>query len=197
MTINSFRGLDAAVPARIRILISAVFLGITAFGIPASAIDVQNADDDPSTVLTKRATKQIKKGALVDAEALLRQAVEINPKNTDTRLALAYLYFKQRRWNEAYTTSLAVAKENPKNARALAVLGVSLLNAGRFIDAKTVLYNAIVLNKREALAWAGYGMLDFYENRINASLDNLRQAVYQDPNDADFVFALAQVSARA
>ena len=197
MTINSFRGLDAAVPARIRILISAVFLGITAFGIPASAIDVQNADDDPSTVLTKRATKQIKKGALVDAEALLRQAIEINPKNTDTRLALAYLYFKQRRWNEAYTTSLAVAKENPKNARALAVLGVSLLNAGRFIDAKTVLYNAIVLNKREALAWAGYGMLDFYENRINASLDNLRQAVYQDPNDADFVFALAQVSARA
>ena len=45
MTINSFRGLDAAVPARIRILISAVFLGITAFGIPASAIDVQNADE--------------------------------------------------------------------------------------------------------------------------------------------------------
>jgi tetratricopeptide (TPR) repeat protein len=80
---------------------------------------------------------------------------------------------------------------------AFALLGVALLNGGRFLEAKAVLYNSINLNKREALGWAGIGMLDFYENRIEDSLANLRQAVYLDPNDADFIFTLAQVSARA
>lgn len=197
MTIDSFRGRDIAVPASIRVLISAAFLCITAFVVASYAVDVENAETDAVESLTKRATRQIKRGALSDAETLLKQALEINPKNSNTRLALAYLYFKKRRWTDAYDLSLAVAKEEPKNAHALSVLGVALLNAGRFSDAKTVLYNAILLNKREALAWAGYGMLDFYENRINESLDNLRQAVYLDAGDADFVFALAQVSARA
>ena len=54
-----------------------------------------------------------------------------------------------------------------------------------------------ILIKTEALAWAGLGMLDFYENRIFDSLENLREAVYHEPNDPDFLFALAQVSARA
>ena len=35
-------------------------------------------------------------------------------------------------------------------------------------------YNSMSLNKREALAWAGFGMLDFYENRVDDSINHLR-----------------------
>jgi tetratricopeptide (TPR) repeat protein len=197
MTINSFRELARPAPSRIRLFLIPVFFSLMVCVSVASAADIQNADTDTAESLTKRASKQIKKGALTDAEKLLRQALDINPKSSNTRLTLAYLLVKKRRWIEAYEISLEIAKAEPKNSRAFAVLGVALLNAGRFPEAKTILYNAINLNKREALAWAGFGMLDFYENRINDSLANLRVAVYQDPNEADFVFALAQVSARA
>ncbi len=54
-----------------------------------------------------------------------------------------------------------------------------------------------MLNRRQALAWAGLGMLEFYENRIDESLSNLEQAVYYDPGQADYLFTYAQVSARA
>ena len=125
----------------------------------ARGADVQNADGDTAEVLTKKATKMIKRGALADAETLLKQAIEISPKNSNTRLALAYLYFKKRRWVDAYNLSIAVAREEPKNAHALAVLGVSLLNAGRFTEAKTVLYNALLLNKHEACPRKGFVLI--------------------------------------
>jgi predicted aspartyl protease len=40
-------------------------------------------------------------------------------------------------------------------------------------------------------------MLDFYENRIVDSIDNLKAAVYFDDSEPDYAFALAQVTARA
>lgn len=196
MTIDSFRELARQAPSRIRFVLS-LLIAVAVIAGSIAAADVQNPDDDTVDALTKKASRQIKKGALADAEKLLRQALEIRPKSSNARLTLAYLLVKKRHWLEAYNIAFAVAKEEPQNARAFAVLGVALLNAGHFPEAKTVLYTALSINKREALAWAGCGMLDFYENRIDQSLEGLRTAVYQDPNDADFVFALAQVSARA
>lgn len=197
MTIDSSRELARPATYRTRLFLLPVFLLAMMCASVASAADIQNPETDTAESLTKHASKEIKKGALADAEKLLRQALQINPKNSDTRIALAYLLVKQRHWTEAYDIALDIAKAEPKNSRAYAVLGVALLNAGRFPEAKKILYNAIAINKREALAWAGCGMLDFYENRIEDSLSNLRVAVYQDPADADFVFTLAQVSARA
>ncbi|MCY7375109.1 MAG: aspartyl protease family protein, partial [Pyrinomonadaceae bacterium] len=66
-----------------------------------------------------------------------------------------------------------------------------------FGDAKLALINALRLDNDEALAWANLGMLDFYENRIFQGLDNLRAAVYLEPREPDFIYALAQVAARA
>jgi predicted aspartyl protease len=40
-------------------------------------------------------------------------------------------------------------------------------------------------------------MLDFYENRINDSISNLEEAVFREPDEPDYQFALGQVSARA
>ena len=40
-------------------------------------------------------------------------------------------------------------------------------------------------------------MLDFYENRVDESLVYLQEAVYHNPSEPDYWFALGQVSARA
>jgi predicted aspartyl protease len=89
-----------------------------------------------------------------------------------------------------------MARDNPTNARAYSVLGMTMLNAGRFDDARRILDKALSLNRKEALAWAGWGMLDFYENKVDTSLGSLQEAIHHDPRDPDFLFTFAQVSSR-
>lgn len=147
--------------------------------------------------LIRQAAKLTRAGLNDEAEVLLRKAVALDTSRSIAKVELAYVLTKQRRIVEAYEICYPVAQAEPKNARAFAVLGAMLLTAGRFNDARAVLYNAISLDNKEALAWAGYGMLDFYENRISDSLDNLQEAVFHAPEEPDFLFTLAQVSSRS
>lgn len=163
----------------------------------AGAEDIQKIDPDTSRQLLKQAEKLIGKGEYAEAEKLLLKAIEIAGVDSYPKLRLAQLYVKERRLTEAYDISYPIAKAEPKNAYAFAVLGTTMLGVGRFHDARVLFYNSLTLNKRQALAWAGWGLLEFYENRIEESLRNLEQAVYHDPNQPDFLFAKAQVAARA
>jgi Flp pilus assembly protein TadD/predicted aspartyl protease len=172
------------------VLISASF---TAYGWG----DIQQVNEDDFRTLVKQGEKFVKRGEYSQAEKVFRRAIEINPHNSSVRLKLASVYVKQRQFQQAYDLSFPVAEAEPKNSNAFSVLGITLLGAGRFPEARAVLRTALTLNKRDAMGWAGYGMLLFYENRILDSLDSMRQAVYFDSNEPDFFFALAQISARA
>ncbi|HVE58377.1 MAG TPA: aspartyl protease family protein, partial [Pyrinomonadaceae bacterium] len=158
--------------------------------------DVQQIEEDTRQQI-KQAEKLAKKGSVAEAEKLLRQILEREPSHSTAKLKLAYLLLKQKRLLEAYNLSFEVAKNEPKNSYAYAVLGATLLSAGNFKEANRILISAISLKRNEALAWAGLGMLDFYENRIFDSIENLKAAVYFDGEEPDYIFALAQVSARA
>lgn len=175
-----------------------VCLLISAFSIFASASgDIQQVDAEAVKRLIKQADKQAKKGNLSEAEKTLRRVIELSPQDSKGKLNLAYILLKQKQLIEAYNLSFDAAKNEPENAYAFAVLGMTLLSAGNFNEAKLSLYNALKLNKKEPLAWAGLGMLDFYENRLFSSLEGLRSAVYLESDEPDFVLALAQVAARA
>lgn len=159
--------------------------------------DVYQVNPDEFRSLLKQGERLIRRGEFYEAEKAFRRASEINPNHSGAKLKLAFVHIKQRRIRDAYTLSLAIAKAEPDNSNAFAVLGATLLAAGKFREARAVFYNAIRLNKKEALAWAGYGMLDFYENRILDSLNNLNEAVYLDADEPDYQFSLAQVCARS
>jgi tetratricopeptide (TPR) repeat protein len=158
--------------------------------------DVQQIEEDTRQQI-KQAEKLAKKGQTEEAEKILREILKRDPQNTNAKLKLAYIFLKEKRLLEAYDLSYEIAQTQPKNSYAMAVLGTTLLSAGNFTEAKRILYTALTLNKKEALAWAGFGMLDFYENRIFDSIDNLKTAVYFDGDEPDYIFALAQVSSRA
>ena len=175
----------------------AVALLTAAVSSSVCALDVDQTSIDDSSKLIKQAQKLNRRGKLVEAEKLFRRVVAGDPANEDAKLGLAYVLVKERRILEAYNLSFEVAKANPRNAYAFSVLGATLLTAGKFSDAKAMFYTALKLDSRQDLAWAGAGMLDFYENRITSSLNNLNEAVYEEPDEPDYLFALAQVSARA
>lgn len=179
-----------------RSLAASLFLLLfSAFSVNA-AEDIQQANED-SRKLVKQSEKLIRKGNLPEAEKILRRALEINPGSSDAKLTLAHLYVKQKRLLEAYDISFQVAKNEPKNSFAYAVLGVTLLNAGNFKEAERAIFVSLNLNRKQALAWAGLGMLDFYENRIFKSLESLNEAVNYASDEPDYLFTYAQVSARA
>lgn len=168
------------------------------------AVSVWAADDvvqqtklDDSRELVKQAEKLARKGNLPEAEKILSRLVEQGLADSKAKLSLSYILLKQRKLRPAYDISFEVARTEPKNARAFALLGMVLLNFGNFKDAVTLLNNSYGLDKNEELSWFGMGMIDFYENRIQDGLNKLEQAEYLEPNDPDLVFSLAQVYARA
>jgi len=179
------------------IILSSTCLLLVCFASIAIAGAEQQTDASETRQLIKQAKKLADKGEFSEAEKILRRIIEISPQESKAKLNLAYVLVKQRHLLEAYNLSIEVAKVEPKNSYAYAVLGTTLLTAGNFPDAKISFITALKINRNQALTWAGLGMLDFYENRMTDGLANLRAAVYLDPDDANFVFSLAQIAARA
>lgn len=189
-------------PARTNPLPAFLSLLIPTFGVILLVFSTIAAvpPDDPKPdykKLIKDAAKLTRAGTFVEAEDLLRKAIAIDGTRSDAKVELAFVLTKQRRLGEAFEIVYSVAEKEPKNARAFAVLGATMLSGGRFREARRSFFKAIKLDRREDLAWAGYGLLDFYENRIGDAVDNLREAVFHGPDEPDYLFALAQVSARA
>ena len=164
--------------------------------INAAGSPQYSVDDDVRDLL-KQAQKESRKGRIEQAENIYRQIIQGDPRNLDAKLALAYLLVKQRHVREAYELSFDAAKADPKNARALAVLGATFLTSGHFPEARKCFAAAIGINRKEDLAWAGLGMISFYENRIDDSITYLEEATFREPDEPDYQFALGQVSARA
>ena len=177
-------------------IISACLLSVCFVLAAAANDDIKRIEPDNPKQLIKQAEKLTRKGNFKEAEKILRGVVERNPKNSKSKIALAYVLLKQRHLIEAYDFSVEIVRREPKNSYAFAVLGATLLNAGNFRDAKTSFINSLKLSNQEALAWSGLGMLEFYENRISQGLDYLREAVFLEPEEPDFIYSLAQVAAR-
>ncbi len=163
----------------------------------ANEDDVQNINPEDTKKLLKQAKKLHRKGRLREAEKILRQIIARQPQHEEAKLDLAYILLKGKRLIEAHNFAYEVAKDNSKNSYAFAILGATYLSAGNFNDARVLLNNSLALSNREALAFAGMGMLYFYENKVEDSIGLLKEAVYLDSKEPDFIFALAQVSARA
>src|SRR5580765_4890836 len=166
---------------------------ISSFTVLATTPTVDTKDEIKK--LIQKATKLRRAGSFDEAEKLLLKAVDLDNKQSEAKVELAYILVKERRTLEAYNLVFQVALAERQNAHAFAVLGMSLLTAGRFKDARTILYQALQLNKKDDLAWAGFGLLEFCENHISDSLANLQTAVSFRPDEPDYLFALGQVSA--
>ena len=168
-------------------------LSVNAF----SAVDVEKINPQNIKKLLKKAKRLQRKGKTKEAEKILRQVIARYPQNAKAKLNLAYILLKRKRLLEAYNYAFDVAESDKENSYAFAILGATMLSAGNFKEARVLLNNSLKLNKKEALAWAGTGMLLFYENKVGDSLKNLREAVFQAPREPDFLFALAQISSRS
>lgn len=146
--------------------------------------------------LMKAGEKAFRKGELDSAARAFRMIAEKNKLNTKARLRLSHVLLKKRELVEAYYLAYEIAEAEKTNVYAYALTGNILLAAGNFNGARSMLYGALNIKNDDALAIYGLGMLDFYENRLEQSLGKLDRAVYEDPDESDYVLSYAQVAAR-
>lgn len=168
--------------------LAAVAVCIMVVCTPAEALAADKARD--------RAVRALREGEFDVAEKLFRELLAKNAQDKDARLGLSFTLFKKRMLQDAYDHAARVIASDPLSARAHALLGSVVLAAGDFHLSVEEFRTALSIKDDEALAIAGLAMVDFYENRASVAVTGLKRAVFIDPNEPDYIFNLAQASAR-
>jgi predicted aspartyl protease len=138
----------------------------------------------------------MREGDYEKAAQAYRELLAKNAQDRPARLGLSYALLKLGNLNEAFEHAVEVLRQDPENARARALIGLALLRSGVFREAADAFAAALLLNEREAIAWAGLAEIDFFENRTELSYQRLRRATALDPNEPDYWIALGRAAAR-
>ena len=144
----------------------------------------------------QRANEALRNGDYENAEKQFRELLAKDSHDKDARLGLSFALLKRRMLQDAYDHAARVVLVDPLSSRAHAILGSVILASGDFQNSVEEFRTALSLKDDEALAIAGLGMVDFYENRLDSSIKGLRRAVSLDDNEPDYIFNLGQATAR-
>ena len=167
----------------IRILILLVLVGV---GLYYAINIVPNTDPlfIPTATPTTSPEKYLQdaethyaEGHIERAIASYQQAINSDPKNINTYIALAKLQVFNGQYSEALTNAENAILLNPNNAEAHAVRGWAIGMQGNYLDAQTAFNRAKELNPNLALAYAY--QTEVLVEQINAGedrLDTLTQA---------------------
>ncbi len=143
-----------------------------------------------------RAERALREGDFDLAEALYRELLTKDALDSDARLGLSFTLYKKRNLRDAFDHAARVISEDPLSARAHSLMGLVILTSGDFKRSVEEFRTALSLKSNDARAIAGLAMVDFYENRMDQSVQGLRRAAFLDPYEPDFVFDLGQVASR-
>ena len=144
----------------------------------------------------QRANEALKNGDYENAEKQFRELLAKDAHDKEARLGLSFALLKQRMLQDAYDHAARVVLTDPLSSRAHALLGSVILASGDFQNSVEEFRTSLSLKDDEALAIAGLGMVDFYENRLESSIKGLRRAVSLDNTEPDYIFNLGQATAR-
>ena len=143
-----------------------------------------------------RADRAVRDGDFELAERLYREMLSKDPHNTEARLGLGFTLYKMRNLHDAFDHAARVISEEPLSSGGHSLLGLVILTSGDFRRSIEEFRTALSLKSDDARAIAGLAMVDFYENRMDRSVQGLRRAAYIDPREPDYVFDLGQVASR-
>jgi predicted aspartyl protease/Flp pilus assembly protein TadD len=144
----------------------------------------------------RQAAKALREGEYKVAEKKFRELLAKDSQDHSARLGLSFALLKQRMLQDAYDHAARVILADPLSARAHSLLGSVILATGDFRNSVEEFRTALTLHNDDPLAVAGLAMIDFYENRLDASIRGLRRAVALEPDEPDYIFQLGQATAR-
>ena len=148
-----------------------------------------------STLIAKDKFKPMyKKEDILCAEEILKNAIELNPKNDSVYTGLGWVYFDQRKLSEAEQVLKKAIELNPKNDSAYTVLGRVYLGQKRLLEAEQALKKAIELNPKNSWAYVGLGRLYSGEKGFPPETEQIfKKAIELNPQNDRLYGALARL----
>ncbi len=117
------------------------------------------------------------RGALPQAEAALRRAVDLDPKSFWAWFSLGHCHFEQNRPLDAAGDFAVCTVLEPRFAWPRLNRGLALARAGRLIEAREAYTRALTLNPRFAEAWLNRGLADLELDDLAAAEAALSEAL--------------------
>jgi choline-sulfatase len=108
-------------------------------------------------------------------------ALQLNPRNFPVRLALAKVYWRLGRLNEAAAEQLKVLDSHPNLAQAHAEYGITLVRLKRYAEALPALTKGIELGFRNAEVYNFMANAYTAEGRVDEAIQAYEQAIALDP----------------
>jgi predicted CXXCH cytochrome family protein len=151
----------------------------------------QRFNADRAEALLNLGNLQVEMGALAEAEATYRLALERQPRFTPTYVNLADLYRAQGREREAEELLLRGIEVDPNDPSLEHALGLSLVRSNRLAEALPMLREASELAAAEPLYSYVYGVALNSSGAADEALEILKRGHARFPGYAPILFALA------
>jgi tetratricopeptide (TPR) repeat protein len=146
--------------------------------------------------LNREAKKHIREGRYQEALTIYRELLDANAGDTQARLGASFIHYKLQEYIGCFEQAMEVLKTDSSNARAHALVGVTLLRSGIVAGAVNELQRAINLDGKEALAYGGAAEIDYYEGRPKEARVKSFYAHHLDPDEPDYLITYARASSR-
>jgi Tfp pilus assembly protein PilF len=137
--------------------------------------------------LLQTAAEHQRAGRLAEAEPILRRVLKSHPRNTDALYLLGLLTQATRRFAESVDLFQRAVHENPRSAKYLVNLGLSLggMGLGRTREATEALRAAVAIDPDIPAAWSNLGNEFRNDLKFEEAIDAYRRALRLKPDFAD------------
>ena len=137
--------------------------------------------------LLESAAEHQRAGRLGEAELILRRVLKSQPRNTDGLYLLGLLTQATGRFAESVELFQRAVHENPRSAKYLVNLGLSLggMGLGRTAEATEALRAAVAIDPDIPAAWSNLGNEFRNDLRFEEAIDAYRRALRLKPDFAD------------
>ncbi|MEK6410061.1 MAG: aspartyl protease family protein [Acidobacteriota bacterium] len=162
----------------------------------ASAPPPQQKEIESNAKLIRKARKVMRAGKYEDALTIYREMFDASPSDIPSRLGASLAYLKLQSYVHCFEKAKEVINLDANNARAHALMGISLLRSGYVRSAIDELQQALNFDAKEALAYGGAAEIDYYEGRAKESRTKSFYAHQLDPDEPDYLVTYARSSSR-
>lgn len=128
-----------------------------------------------------------------EAIAEYQAAVQADPNEPTAHFGLGYLFWKVKHYDDAEAQFREQLRKVPDDPKALAFLADVLLRNGRADEAEADLKRAIAGDKHLVIAHVDLGTIYADKKNAAAAIEQLREAVTEDPKRYDAHYKLARL----